>query len=256
MSYSHAERISLTLDRIRTETLGGGSPLERIATATAAGAPKPKILVAEDHPEILEALASWLEQRHLDVVRARTGTEAVRLAAEHQPVLALLDWVMPGIAGPEVCSQIKSDPLTQHTKVALITGRSAGSDVAAAFLAGADEYLTKPASLDEIEDALDRLLDGVIELPSAVVELPVASTSATDDPIGHRCTHCRAPLDEERGSKFCPYCGCLLESGTVEVLENYRAADACSCGRTLDARARYCDLCAAPVAPDLVLVGF
>jgi CheY-like chemotaxis protein len=104
------------------------------------------ILIADDDEDILELVRLRLTRSGYDTVLARNGAEALEAARERQPDVALLDVSMPAMNGYEVSAALKSDPLTKHIPVILLTARAQTTDVASGFEAGADDYITKPFS--------------------------------------------------------------------------------------------------------------
>lgn len=98
-----------------------------------------------------------LEPVHL-VIEARDGDDALRQLNEHHPDLVILDVMMPGRNGIEVCRQLRSDPGLAATGVIVITANGAPTDPAAALAAGADHFLTKPFSPGSVV----RLVDEVV----------------------------------------------------------------------------------------------
>jgi len=116
------------------------------------------ILVADDSMTILAMVSSRLERAGFDVVTATRGDEALRLAEEVKPRMALLDVEMPGLDGMEVTRRVRANPALANTLIVLLTARTRPEDVDAGMAAGADAYLTKPFSPQELEAAVDRLL--------------------------------------------------------------------------------------------------
>ncbi len=116
------------------------------------------ILVADDSTTVLAMVSSRLERAGFDVVTATRGDEALALARQLRPRAALLDVEMPGLDGMEVARSIRSDPELAKTLIVLLTARDRPEDVEAGMAAGADAYLTKPFSPQELEATMDRLL--------------------------------------------------------------------------------------------------
>lgn len=103
-----------------------------------------RILVADDAPDILDLLARLLRIDGYEVLTARDGSQAVELASAHQPDAILLDVMMPGMDGIEVCRRLKADPRLRSIPVILVTAKSADDDVVVGLDVGADDYVTKP----------------------------------------------------------------------------------------------------------------
>ena len=105
------------------------------------------ILVVDDEEAIAEAVRKRLESEGFRVIVAGDGPEAIRRHAEHQPDLVVLDLMLPGMDGLEVCKAIQRD---RWTPVLMLTARTEEADKVAGFAVGADDYLTKPFSLREL----------------------------------------------------------------------------------------------------------
>lgn len=118
------------------------------------------ILVADDDADILNLIVRRLGRRGWEVVAASDGDAALELARSVRPDAVVLDWMMPGRTGPEICAALKADPETASMPVVLVTARASGSDAAVALRHGADEYVTKPFEIDDL-DAMLRRLTGV-----------------------------------------------------------------------------------------------
>jgi DNA-binding response OmpR family regulator len=102
------------------------------------------ILVVDDEEPIAEAVRARLESEGYRVIIADDGPEAIRAHDEHHPDLVVLDLMLPGMDGLEVCKQIQRDG---WTPVLMLTARTEEADKVAGFAVGADDYLTKPFSL-------------------------------------------------------------------------------------------------------------
>lgn len=103
-----------------------------------------RILVVDDIEANVRLLEAKLSAEYYDVISASDGPTALALAAAEQPDIVLLDVMMPGMDGFEVCRRLKEDPLTRHIPVVLVTALDGRSDRIAGLDAGADEFLNKP----------------------------------------------------------------------------------------------------------------
>lgn len=118
----------------------------------------PVVLIADDDPDILSLVAFRLERAGYDVIQARDGEEALRLASERQPDLAILDVMMPKLTGYEVTEQIRRNELTSTIPVILLTARVQEADVERGFQVGADDYIKKPFSPQELRARVEAIL--------------------------------------------------------------------------------------------------
>ena len=104
-----------------------------------------RILVADDDPTYRTLLQGLLETMHFDVLLAENGTEALEmLGRPNGPELAILDFMMPGLDGYEVCRQIRQTKGDEVPYVILMTGSIHRNDLTRVLVAGADDYLLKP----------------------------------------------------------------------------------------------------------------
>jgi two-component system, OmpR family, phosphate regulon response regulator PhoB len=111
---------------------------------------QPSVLVVEDEPAQREVLAYNLQSEGIRVIQAADGTEALLLIEEEQPDLILLDWMLPGTSGIEICRQIKSRPAFRLIPVIMLSARSEEVDKVRGLETGADDYISKPYSIIEL----------------------------------------------------------------------------------------------------------
>jgi DNA-binding response OmpR family regulator len=111
---------------------------------------RPLILVADDDPDILALVSFRLERAGYDIVAATNGEEAVEVALARRPDLAILDVMMPRLDGYEATRRLREQEDTSHIPVILLTARVQEGDVARGFDAGADDYVKKPFSPQEL----------------------------------------------------------------------------------------------------------
>ena len=119
---------------------------------------RPLVLVAEDDPDILQLVTFRLERAGCDVVQAEDGDEALRVATEQAPALAVLDVTMPKRDGYDVTRELRKHDATREMPIILLTARVQDADVARGFDAGADDYLKKPFSPQELRARLQAIL--------------------------------------------------------------------------------------------------
>ena len=122
-----------------------------------------RILIAEDEPISQHMLESFLTQWGYDVIAANDGDEAWwTLQREDAPSLAILDWMMPGMDGTQICREVRKRTGEPYTYLILLTAKSQKQDIVQGLEAGADDYLTKPFDADELRVRLRagrRILD-------------------------------------------------------------------------------------------------
>ena len=121
---------------------------------------EPLILVADDDEDILLLVTTRLRRDGFNVVSASRGDEALAVAREHKPALAVLDIGMPGLDGLEVLEQIRADEALRGMLVLLLTAKAQESDVRRGYDSGADAYIKKPFSPAELSTRVRALLDG------------------------------------------------------------------------------------------------
>ena len=119
-----------------------------------------KILVVEDDPAALRLVSYVLEAEGYEVVTAINGVEALRKAQQEAPDLVVLDIMLPGIDGFEVCHRLRSDPdaLQARTPILMLTAKSQEADREMGQKVGGDLYISKPATPDELTKAVKELL--------------------------------------------------------------------------------------------------
>lgn len=103
-----------------------------------------RVLVVDDVPPNVKLLEAKLTSEYFDVLTAFSGPEALDVISREHPDIILLDVMMPGMDGFEVCRRIKGDPVTAHIPVVMVTALDQPSDRVAGLEAGADDFLTKP----------------------------------------------------------------------------------------------------------------
>lgn len=114
-------------------------------TKSGAEVGKPTVLVADDDSITRRAIASSLSRSGYTIVTAPDGERALELLTEPDaPRLAILDWMMPGLDGIEVCRRLRREELGPYTYIVMLTSRERRTDLIAGLEAGADDYLKKP----------------------------------------------------------------------------------------------------------------
>lgn len=103
-----------------------------------------KIVAVEDEPDILEVVQYNLSREGFQVVTASSGDEGLKAVIREAPDLVLLDLLMPGLDGLEVCRKLKTDPMTQRIPIIMVSAKGEESDIVLGLGVGADDYITKP----------------------------------------------------------------------------------------------------------------
>jgi DNA-binding response OmpR family regulator len=119
---------------------------------------RPLVLVADDDEDILALVSLQLERAEMDVIQASNGDEALALAIEQVPDLAVLDVMMPGLNGYEIVERLRKDETTHPMPLILLTARAGGADVKYGYHVGADDYIKKPFSPHELRERVESLL--------------------------------------------------------------------------------------------------
>ena len=109
-----------------------------------------KILVVDDVPANLDVLVQSLTRASYEILVATSGEESLKVAANTRPDLVLLDVMMPGIDGYEVCERLKADPELRDIPVLFLTARDDLAGVGKGFASGGADYITKPFNQDEV----------------------------------------------------------------------------------------------------------
>ena len=126
--------------------------------AQAVPREQPVILAADDDEDILALVAFRLERSGYTVLQARDGQEAFELARSEKPDLAVLDVMMPKLDGFELTRRLRAEEATSRMPIILLTARAQDADVQAGFDAGADDYLRKPFSPQELRARVQAIL--------------------------------------------------------------------------------------------------
>ena len=116
------------------------------------------VLCADDDLEILKLVSTHVKSLGATVLEASDGEEALRIAKAVKPALVLLDVMMPGMSGWEVCRAIREDDGLEHTGVLMLTGIGERLNEMTSPLYGADDYLDKPFDLDELDGRIHEII--------------------------------------------------------------------------------------------------
>ena len=122
-----------------------------------------KILLVDDEPDILELIGYNLRQEGYDVFTAENGKQGIDMARSVNPDLIILDVMMPVKDGYQVAEEIRG--LNRHVPILFLTAKSQREDTLQGFKVGADDYMTKPFSMDELEARIEAILRRSAALP-------------------------------------------------------------------------------------------
>ncbi len=111
---------------------------------------KPRLLLVEDDRALAELLSWHFEREGYEIVRTADGEEALLLAQERTPDLVILDWMIEGVTGIEVCRRLRRKAPTAHVPIIMLTARGEETDRIRGLETGADDYVTKPFSPREL----------------------------------------------------------------------------------------------------------
>jgi diguanylate cyclase (GGDEF)-like protein len=168
-----------------------------IVETTSSG----RILIADDDPVARTILQALLTKWGYQVIAVGDGLEAARiLESTDAPQLAILDWMMPGAEGPEICLRVRALSERPYVYILLVTGRNQRGDLLRGLESGADDYLTKPFDNEELRTRLlvgQRILDLQNKLISAREELRFKATHDALTGIPNRATALEA-INHER----------------------------------------------------------
>ena len=117
-----------------------------------------QVLIVDDEPNIIIPLQYLMEQAGYNVVVAQSGEEALESISKFKPDLILLDIMLPGIDGYEVCEIIRLNPEWSKATIIFLSAKNGDSDIAKGMVLGADEYITKPFSNQQVIECVKKWL--------------------------------------------------------------------------------------------------
>lgn len=193
-----------------------------------------KVLVVEDELPLAEMLHYNLEAEGFRVSAAESGEEAELIVAEEEPDLIILDWMLPGVSGIELCRRLRSRPETRAVPILMLTARGEESDRIRGLSTGADDYVVKPFSLPELMARVKAILRRAA--PDRIAD--VLSVSGVElDRAAHRVT--RGPREVRLGPTEFRLLEFLMESpgrvlSRTQLLDGVWGRDAFVDERTVD----------------------
>jgi DNA-binding response OmpR family regulator len=117
-----------------------------------------RILIVEDDPSVLRAISYMLEKEGYSVLTAMNGLEGLKKAKEESPDLLVLDVMLPGIDGFEICHRLRAESLTAKLPILMLSAKGQAADKSMGLGVGADEYLTKPVERTVLLGKIEALL--------------------------------------------------------------------------------------------------
>lgn len=148
---------------------------------------KSKILVVEDEPSLVDVLTYNLQREGYEVLIAKEGREGLRKAQMLLPDLVLLDLMLPGLGGLDICRDLRASQHTSQIPILMLTAKAEESDQIVGFAVGADDYVTKPFSVKVLLQRIKVLLRRTTNTDAATEET-LASGSICLDKRCHRVT--------------------------------------------------------------------
>lgn len=153
-----------------------------------------RILVVDDEPDIVALVVYHLAKAGFRISTASNGADALRLAQQDRPALVVLDLMLPGMSGLEVLEQLRADESGQEIAVLLLTARREEPDRIKGLSSGADDYLTKPFSPQELVLRVRNILRRMSQMQSGLPDVLRVGTIHIDR-SAHRVTVDNAELD-------------------------------------------------------------
>lgn len=200
---------------------------------------QPNILIIEDEPDIADTLAYNLKKEGFRVELSADGNDGLKLAQQIIPDLVILDLMLPGADGLQVCRELRSHKKTENIRILMLTARSEETDEVIGFNMGADDYVTKPFKMRPLIHRIKALLRRVDEGPSQRdiislhgIEIDRSSVSLKVDNVQLDTTPTEFRLlwtiMSKPGRAF----------NRFELMENSRGEDANALERTIDVHVR------------------
>ncbi len=146
---------------------------------------QPLVLIVEDETPLQELLAFNLERAGFTVQQAFDGDQAMTLIAERTPDLILLDWMLPHVSGIELCRRLRRRSATANLPIIMLTARAEEADRLRGLNTGADDYVTKPFSIEELVARMRAVLR---RIRPAFADMLLSFADLTMDLATHRVT--------------------------------------------------------------------
>ncbi len=152
---------------------------------------KPYIVIAEDEAAVAELLRYNLESQGYETAIAKDGEEAMLLVDERVPDLILLDWMLPRVSGIEICRRVRARQKTANLPIIMLTARTEETDRVRGLQTGADDYVTKPFSINELMARVQAVLR---RIRPALVEDVIKVGTLTIDRTTHSVARGKADI--------------------------------------------------------------
>lgn len=200
---------------------------------------RPKILVVDDEPDILDVVRYNLEKADFEVLTALDGERALKVARSERPALVVLDLMLPGLEGEEICRLLKQDEATRPIPILMLTAKGQEVDRIVGLELGADDYVVKPFSPRELVLRVRAILRRA--QPEAEPEGVMQAGLLTVDVVGHRASLNDVPLDLT-ATEFKLLATLISRRGRVQsrddLLHSVWGYDYAGYGRTVDTHIR------------------
>src|SRR5258705_9593326 len=154
-----------------------------------------KILVVDDEPDLVELLQHHLRREHYDVATASDGEKALAEARRIVPDLVVLDLMLPGMDGLEVCRRLRADPRTMQIPIVMLTAKGEESDAVIGLAQGADDYVRKPFGTKEFLARIAARLRLDRDESPLEMQKVVRHEDLVVDPVKHEVTSGGKPID-------------------------------------------------------------
>src|SRR5687767_8122298 len=154
---------------LRRLTRSGGA--QQLQAVTEMSAVAERVLVVDDEPDIVALVAYHLAKAGYRVATAATGAEALEISRREHPALVVLDLMLPGLSGFDVLEQLRNDDATRDVAVLMLTARREEPDRIRGLSLGADDYLTKPFSAQELVLRVGAILRRVSAAPASATDV-------------------------------------------------------------------------------------
>src|ERR1700761_459209 len=197
-----------------------------------------RVLLVEDDAALAELVSWHLEREGFDVERTPDGEEALLLASEQVPDLVLLDWMVEGLSGIEVCRRLRRRPETANLPIIMLTARGEEEDRVRGLETGADDYVTKPFSPREL---LARVAAVLRRVRPALAGERLEYGGIEMDLVGHKGRRDGSGVPPGRSRSGRPSSACSAISWSIRAASSRASGCSIRCGaaRRTSSRARW-----------------